>query len=153
MLFAELVPLTEKLRAKDYHITIETAGTVYLPVHGDLMSISPKLSNSTPKDAPRDWRMRHDRVRQAPNVIRQLVRDYYYQFKFVCGKPDDVDESVDFLEQFPEVCRQRVMLMPQGTTPSELQRVSAWLEPLCRKLQLTYCPRRHIEWFGAIRGT
>ena len=30
------------------HVTIETAGTRYLPVECDLMSVSPKLANSTP---------------------------------------------------------------------------------------------------------
>lgn len=48
MLNAELVPLTQRLAAAGHHITIETAGTLDLPVHSDLMSISPKLSNSTP---------------------------------------------------------------------------------------------------------
>ena len=42
MLFAELIPLTAALRNRGWHITIETAGTLYLPVACDLMSISPK---------------------------------------------------------------------------------------------------------------
>ena len=48
MLFAELIPLSTALRNAGWHITIETSGTLYLPVACDLMSISPKLSNSTP---------------------------------------------------------------------------------------------------------
>ena len=48
MIAREIVPLTERLRARGLHITIETAGTVFQPVACDLMSISPKLSNSTP---------------------------------------------------------------------------------------------------------
>ena len=48
MLFAELIPLAARLRRSGRHITIETAGTLYLPLECDLMSISPKLSNSTP---------------------------------------------------------------------------------------------------------
>ena len=48
MLFAELIPLTRLLRAVGRHITIETAGTLYLPVECNLMSISPKLANSAP---------------------------------------------------------------------------------------------------------
>src|SRR5690606_20696130 len=32
MLFAELAPLTAALKERDLHITIETAGTLYLPV-------------------------------------------------------------------------------------------------------------------------
>src|SRR5262245_8628508 len=44
MLFAEMLPLCEKLSAAALHITIETAGTLFLPVACDLMSISPKLA-------------------------------------------------------------------------------------------------------------
>src|SRR5262245_8062758 len=50
MLFAELIPLAAALRKAEKHITIETAGTLYLPVACDLMSISPKLANSTPNE-------------------------------------------------------------------------------------------------------
>src|SRR3712207_6627723 len=40
MLFAEMIPLTRRLAELSYHITIETAGTLFLPVICDLMSIS-----------------------------------------------------------------------------------------------------------------
>ena len=74
MLFAELIPLAEQLRSAGRHITIETAGTLYLPVACDLMSISPKLSNSTPPPrASRRWRRRHERPRHVPDVIRRLA--------------------------------------------------------------------------------
>ena len=67
MLFADLVPLTARLRAHGWHITIETAGTLYLPVACDLMSISPKLSNSSPTAEQRaDWVQHHTRHRHAP---------------------------------------------------------------------------------------
>ena len=58
------MPLTERLRALGLHITIETAGTVFRPVACDLMSISPKLSNSTPKGP---GRAQHDRLRIQPD--------------------------------------------------------------------------------------
>src|SRR5690606_27972624 len=41
MLFSELIPLAAELRRLRRHVTIETAGTLYLPVECDLMSISP----------------------------------------------------------------------------------------------------------------
>ena len=41
MLFAELLPLCAGLRAAGRHVTIETAGTLFLPLDCDLMSISP----------------------------------------------------------------------------------------------------------------
>ncbi|MGD9720235.1 MAG: 7-carboxy-7-deazaguanine synthase QueE [Pirellulales bacterium] len=154
MLFAELIPLAARLRAAGRHVTIETAGTLYLPVECDLMSISPKLSNSTPTaaQAPR-WPARHDRTRHAPDVIRRLVAEYAYQVKFVVDTPDDCDEIDGYLAAFPEIDRDRVLLMPQGTDAEALERRAAWLEPYCARQGLCYCPRRQIEWFGFVRGT
>ena len=48
MLLAELIPLCARLRAIGRHVTIETAGTLQLPVECDLMSISPKFASSAP---------------------------------------------------------------------------------------------------------
>src|SRR5271165_4705456 len=80
MMFDQVVPLTEGLRDLGLHITIETAGTVFHPVQCDLMSISPKLSNSTPQGA---WAEKHDRLRIQPHVLSQLMARYEYQLKFV----------------------------------------------------------------------
>ncbi|MDG2384980.1 MAG: 7-carboxy-7-deazaguanine synthase QueE [Pirellulaceae bacterium] len=154
MLFAELVPLCERLRELGMHITIETAGTLYLPLACDLMSISPKLSNSTPsaKDSPR-WHQRHEDSRHVPKTIRQLVDEYSYQFKFVVGSPADLDEVLTYLGLFPHIDRSRVMLMPEGCDQQRLLELQRWLEPDCRQHGFRFCPRRHIEWFGALRGT
>lgn len=154
MLFAELIPLTAGLRAAGQHITIETAGTLYLPVECDLMSISPKLANSTPSaaDAPR-WTARHERDRHAPAVIRRLVAEYPYQFKFVVDAPSDCAEVETYLAEFPAIDRRRTMLMPQGIDAEALAQQAEWLEPYCREHDLSFCPRRHIEWFGFVRGT
>jgi 7-carboxy-7-deazaguanine synthase len=154
MLFAELIPLTQRLRAAGRHITIETAGTLYMPVECDLMSISPKLANSTPgaAQAPH-WHKRHDRTRHAPDVIRRLVAEYPYQVKFVVDTPRDCDEVEAYLRAFPEIDRARAMLMPQGIDCETLARQGEWLMPYCQRQGLRYCPRRHIEWFGFVRGT
>jgi 7-carboxy-7-deazaguanine synthase len=154
MLFSELLPLTSALQAADRHITIETAGTLFLPVECDLMSISPKLSNSTPtiERAPR-WAARHERTRHAPDVVRRLVARYAYQIKFVIDTPSDCEEVEAYLAAMPQIDRSRVMLMPQGIDAETLARRAAWLEPYCREHALRYCPRRQIEWFGFVRGT
>jgi 7-carboxy-7-deazaguanine synthase len=154
MLFAELIPLAAGLRERKRHITIETAGTLYLPVECDLMSLSPKLANSTPGAAlAENWVARHDRTRHAPGVIRRLVSEYPYQFKFVVDSPLDCQEVETYLGEFPEIDRRRVMLMPQGIDAEHLADQGRWLEPYCRDRQLQYCPRKHIEWFGLVRGT
>lgn len=153
MLFSELVPLCAKLQRASKHITIETAGTLSLPVECDLMSISPKLSNSTPTETSERWVQRHENSRYAPEVIRFLLSRYNYQLKFVVGSEADADEVLEYLSDFPQINRDRVMLMPEGVTLSRLHAIGSWLEPLCANHCLTYCPRRHIEWYGAMRGT
>jgi 7-carboxy-7-deazaguanine synthase len=154
MLFAELIPLSAGLREQGRHITIETAGTLYLPVDCDLMSISPKLSNSTPQpEQEPHWSARHERTRRAPAVIRRLVGEHPYQLKFVVDQPDDCREVETLLREIPEIDRSRAMLMPQGIDAATLARQAKWLEPYCREHDLLYCPRKHIEWFGLARGT
>ncbi len=154
MLFAELIPLAESLHAGGRRITIETAGTLYLPVECDLMSISPKLCGSGPpaRENPR-WHHRHERSRHAPEVIRRLTGEFDYQLKFVIDTADDCEAVEDYLVEFPDLDRSRVWLMPQGTEPEQLAKRTEWLLPYCEREGLAFCPRRQIEWFGPVRGT
>lgn len=152
LLQPEIVPLSRALRAAGLVVTIETAGTVDRPVEADLMSISPKLSNSVPVDHPR-WAARHRRDQHRPDVVKRLLRDYAYQLKFVIDTPADLDELAAYLREFPEVDPPHVWLMPQGVHREELARRAEWLEPAARRLGYTFCPRRHIELYGNARGT
>jgi len=154
MLQAELIPLCDSLRRMGRHITVETAGTLYLPVACDLMSISPKLSNSTPS-AYRDvrWSRRHERDRHAPDVVRRLVAEYDYQVKFVVDSLSDCQEVQRYLDELSEIDRRRVMLMPQGVDAQALADRGRWLEPYCQAHGLRFCPRKQVEWFGLVRGT
>jgi 7-carboxy-7-deazaguanine synthase len=154
MLHAELVPLAEGLAERGLHITIETAGTLYLPVPCDLMSISPKLANSTPsaRRHPR-WSRRHEKSRHMPDVVRRLADEHEYQLKFVVDAPADCRAIESYLAQLPELDRSRVLLMPQGTDADDLAAKAEWLKPYCRSAGLRFCPRRQIEWFGLVRGT
>jgi 7-carboxy-7-deazaguanine synthase len=148
------VPLSQSLRRTGYHITIETAGTLYLPVACDLMSISPKLAGSGPS-AQRDphWHVRHERSRHVPDVIERLVSEYDYQIKFVIDTSADCDEVERYLDEFPAIDQDRVLLMPQGTSLAELAERAEWLQPYCAAQGFVFCPRRHIEWYGLTRGT
>jgi 7-carboxy-7-deazaguanine synthase len=153
MLYPELVRLTEMLHERERHITIETAGTVDQPVVCDLMSISPKLANSTPGPEAGDWVSRHIARRHRPDVIQRLVTDYDYQLKFVVDLPEDCEEVVSYLKEFPEAKSEQVLLMPQGTEASELEKRAEWLVPYCESQGFTFCPRRQIEWYGNKRRT
>lgn len=153
MLFAELIPLCERLTQANLHITIETAGTLDLPVHCDLMSLSPKtMGSAPPADSPNNWRQRHENTRQAPEVIRRFVRDYDYQVKFVIDDEQDCRDVESFLSSFPEIDRGQVMMMPQGVTREKLVAVTSWLEPYCRQQSLQLCPRMQFDWFDPVRG-
>jgi 7-carboxy-7-deazaguanine synthase len=154
MLFSELIPLSEQLRANGRHITIETAGTLHLPVACDLMSISPKFASSAPPNgAHPHWHRRHLRERHRPDVIRRLVTEFQYQVKFVVDTTADLDEVSAYLDEFPEISRERVLLMPQGTDADQLAARTLWLRPYCEAQGLIFCPRKQIEWYGPVRGT
>jgi len=154
MLFAELIPLCSGLREAGCHITIETAGTLHLPVECDLMSISPKLANSTPAlELDAKWHDRHMRSRHLPDVIRRLIVEHPYQIKFVVDQPADCEAIDRYLEALPEIDRDRVLLMPQGTDRLRLEETGRWLQPYCAEQGYQFCPRRHIELFGLTRGT
>lgn len=154
MLFAELLPLAKQLHAQERHITVETAGTLYLPVDCDLMSISPKLVHSGPSpETHAHWSRRHQRQRYQPDVLKRLLAEYDCQLKFVIDTQNDLDEVEQFLEAFPEVQEDRILLMPQGTTIEQIYEREVWLQPVCKSYGWTYCPRRQIEWYGPVRGT
>lgn len=152
MLFAELIPVTARLKSAGKHITIETAGTLHLPVVCDLMSISPKMSNSTPIGEGA-WTERHERTRESLDVVQRFMREYEYQLKFVIDSPADCEEVEEYLGRLEGVERNRVLLMPQGTDEGRLSEIGSWLTTYCEKHGYGWCPRKHIEWFGAVRGT
>ncbi|MEM7474431.1 MAG: radical SAM protein [Planctomycetota bacterium] len=160
MIFASLVELTKQLRAAGKHITIETAGTVYQPVHCDLISISPKLANSTPtsEQASDSLRRAHERRRENFQVIQSLLDEFPYQLKFVVDSPEDKAEVLTYLERLQKYCgkeldRKRLLIMPQGTNAQELEQRAKWLIPWCEQQGLQFCPRNHITWYGNKRGT
>jgi len=153
MLQPELVPLTRAMGQKGYLVTIETAGTVDRPVHADLMSISPKLSNSVPKSGR--WRQRHEqRLRQSPPIVRSLMARYPYQLKFVVDQPEDLEEIEAYLRDLgPDLDRRSVWLMPQASTPAELSVKACWLRDIAAHHGYRVSPRLQIELFGNRRGT
>jgi 7-carboxy-7-deazaguanine synthase len=152
MLQPQLPELTRRLAAMDKHVTIETAGTLDAAVHCDLMSISPKLANSTPPaGTPGGWAERHERERIAAAVLGALIARYEYQLKFVVAAPGDLDEIQSLVDALG-ADRERVLLMPEGTTAEALRERATGLVELCKQHGLRYCPRLHIELYGQRRG-
>jgi len=56
------------------------------------------------------------------------------------------------LEQYPEILRRQVLLMPEGIEAEALAEKAKWLEPFYVEHGFSYCLRRQIEWFGSQRG-
>jgi 7-carboxy-7-deazaguanine synthase len=153
MIFPECVELTRQLKqASLLHVTVETAGTVYQPVACDLMSISPKLANSTPheRDGGR-WAAQHDRLRYQPDVLRRLMADYPYQLKFVVTVPEDMAEIEKIIEE-TGADRSRVVLMPEGIDAETIRARALWLVDLCKRERFRYSPRLHVDLWGNERG-
>ncbi|MEX0702894.1 MAG: 7-carboxy-7-deazaguanine synthase QueE [Planctomycetales bacterium] len=146
----EVVPLTHALAEAGRFVTIETAATVDRPVHADLMSISPKLANSTPGNSP--WSKRHEARRDAPAVVARFTRDYAHQLKFVIDRPEDVVAVEAWLATHPAIDPDDVWLMPQATSAEMLHEKQPWLEAAARGRGWRVSPRLHVELFGNVRG-
>lgn len=154
LLQPNIVPLSVELKNANKIITVETAGTVYRPIIADLMSVSPKLQNSTPTSLRSErWAKRHAVRRINRAVLEQIAREYRSQFKFVIDQPEDLDEVETFLILSPTITRSQVWLMPQARTMDEIREKEEWLEPLATERGFSYSSRLHIELFGNVRGT
>jgi 7-carboxy-7-deazaguanine synthase len=152
MIAPEIVSLTQELARARLHITVETAGTVYAPVVCQLMSISPKLANSTPSEREGGrWAAQHERLRIQPEILKRLTRAYHYQLKFVVASPEDLPEIKTLLERIA-ADPSDVILMPEGTDPNVLRERGLWLVEIAKREGFRYSPRLHIDLYGNRRG-
>jgi len=142
---AGLADLTHRLKASGKHVTIETAGILFIPdLACDLMSISPKLPDAMaphPGSAGSDF-----------EVIHQLIQGYEYQLKFVVESPGDIDDVQAVLNELGPLEAERIVLMPRAATTEELRARSAMVAELCKRTGLRFGQRLHIQLWGARRG-
>ena len=145
MINSELLQLARKLKAAGKHITIETAGIAYVPdLPCDLMSISPKLSNSTPEDSK--LAAIHENSRLDMAVLRELIDNYNYQLKFVVDSPDDLPEIRQTIEGTGNIDSKKV-------TRDELLAKSPMVAELCKQTGFAFSQRLHILLWNGQRGT
>jgi len=149
MIAPEIGELTHRL---SQHVTIETAGTVDTHVRCDLMSISPKLANSTPyeRDGGR-WAQQHERLRYQPEILKRLIQLYSYQLKFVIVEEADLAQVRAIVEEIG-AAKSRVLLMPEGIDPAVLAERGRWLAEVAKREGFRFTPRLHIELWGNRRG-
>jgi len=148
----DLTGLVEGLRAAARTVTVETAGTVFVPgLRPDLFSISPKLGNSVPgleQAAQRQVHLRHNTAERLPQFMTSGCE---YQFKFVIQSNDDGREVLDLISRL-DIPRHRVFLMPEGATLEEVRARAAAVAAICLREGFRYSGRLHLELWGGARG-
>lgn len=155
--------LTHLANEKDIFITIETEGSHFLPTDYpiNLLSISPKFSNSvpvlgvaTPQGAVTDQRMidRHNKFRLNNEAIKKSI-DYHsdYHIKPVLDKELSMVEEV---EEFLKDCNipdNKVWAMPAGDTRESLQESYPVVMNFVRDRGWRFTGRAHIMAFDTER--
>lgn len=159
LLFAGVAALARELRAAGHHVTIETAGTVWLEgLECDLVSLSPKLRHSTPWARDPAQAERHERTRLNLPALTRLMAAFSWQLKFVVradAAAADVAEVEALLRELgvPDSERQRVLLMPECTRSEALGAAYRALLPICLERGFRLGERLHIHMFGHTPGT
>ncbi|WP_428938285.1 7-carboxy-7-deazaguanine synthase QueE [Fontivita pretiosa] len=152
LIMPDVVELCDALKARDYHITVETAATVFKPLKLDLASLSPKLSNSTPRGSR--FEESHERQRINFAVIQQFIdTSPDFQLKFVVCDESDLLEIEKILKHVRNWKPADVQLMPEGIDAQTLQSRGQWIAEICKQKGYRFCPRLHIELFGNRPGT
>ena len=166
--FKPLRELLRKLKENGYHTTVETNATIYdeeCAKYIDLVSMSPKLSTSTPwkanlKDTGIDysekWAKKHEKIRRNIPVIQSFIDDRKklendFQLKFVVANDDDLKEIEIMLSELKNFEPSDVMLMPEGVTVNTLNKRTGWIAEQALLRGWRFCPRLHIMMFGKNR--
>lgn len=155
MIMPDVEALCEAIKADGYHLTIETAATVYRPVKLDLASLSPKLSNSTPNDRQggRFARVHEDHRLNFPAIQQFIDASPEFQLKFVVSSEGDIAEIDSILAHLRGWTPADVLLMPEGVDSTTLGERSSWVSEICRSKGFRFCPRLHVLLYGNRRGT
>lgn len=163
-----LEELLEKLQTLGYHTTIETNATIFsdkIAKHTDLVSMSPKLSTSTPHQAnlkdtgiaySEKWADKHEKLRINIPVIQSYItnskkRINDFQLKFVVATDQDILEIEQILEQLNGWEPSDICLMPEGVDVNTLNSRTGWIAEQALKRGWRFAPRLHIMMFGKNR--
>ncbi len=147
--FAEL---THRLRTLGKHVTIETAGALFVPdLACDLMSISPKLTNSAAHPDARAGARESPHLN--PEALQRLIGAYPHQLKFVVESAQDIAEVQRVLDELGPIPPERVLLMPQAAATGELLSRSPIVAEWCKQTGLRFGQRLHVLLWGQQRGT
>ena len=158
--------LTHFANERGIIITMETEGSHFIetdyPI--DLISLSPKFSNSvpklgvlTPKGATTDQKMidQHNKLRLNKEAIKQMI-EYHtnYHFKPVCNPTEmlDIWEEIEAFRVEMDIPKNKTWVMPPGDNREELIRVYPMVFDFCTNNGYNFTGREHIIAFDTKRG-
>lgn len=143
----KLVLLLEWLdyRSPGWTVEVETNGTIIPSRDFDYFitqyNVSPKLENSG----------NPEHLRHRPEALAALAGNPKADFKFVAMRPDDFTEIDQVVQQY-EIAPSRVWVMPEGSSPAELDERLKWIAPECIRRGYAVSDRLHIRIWGSQRG-
>lgn len=143
----EFLEMIRHIRAEmpDCVFEVETNGTrIPCPAFAEAVNqfnVSPKLSNSGMPET----------LRLAPKALGHFAASPKSWFKFVVSSAADLTEIGD-LQLSHAIPRQRILLMPEGRTSTELDMTAPWLAEICRDKGYRFCDRLHVRLWGDRRG-
>jgi len=142
--FLEMIGLIHE-RQPEHLFEVETNGTkIPSPAFHEAVNqfnVSPKLSNAGMPES----------LRLNAEALAIFARSPKAWFKFVVAEPADLEEIKSLCAAY-QLPRQRVLLMPEGRTCTELDRHAPWLAETCRDLGFRFSDRLHIRLWGDKRG-
>ena len=169
----DLIDYIGMVTDNDYRITVETNGT-FGPLNNiiELYSISPKLSTSIPEPGKQYFYThegktvskvfteeeveRLNKIRHNPSAIAALMDQADFQLKFVYSGPESLKDIDALLDELVEIGAgfdsEDVMLMPEGTTPEQLDKNSKEAAEVCIQRGWRFTDRLHIRLWGDKRG-
>lgn len=147
LLQSATLDLCHMLSSMNYHVTIETNGTLSIPMPDvigiDLLSISPKLSNS---GVDKNKRYKVD-------IVKELISygiDYYLKF-VVENEADVLEMETEWLDKL-NILPQHVYLMPQAIISKDAIAKGRELVEACKEKRYKLSPRLHTIYWGNKRG-
>jgi len=163
-----LAELLQKFKEIGLHTTIETNATIYtdeVAKYTDLVSMSPKLSTSTPWiknlkntgiEYSLKWADKHELTRINIEAMQSFINgrklfNNDFQLKFVVLEDDDIVEIEEILEQLTGWEPSDVCLMPEGVDVDALNSRTRWASEEALKRGWRFTPRLHIMMFGKNR--
>lgn len=147
LLANETAELTEELKKNNFHITVETNGTIMRKIEADLVSISPKLSHSEPMmDVGQSESYKRKRINI--DVLKYYITNYDYQLKFVVKGEEDFEEIEQILAELNINDKSEILIMPLASTRKQLFNIQEKIVALCIQKGYRFANRLQLQIWG-----